>query len=181
MTDHSRRFALFKIRNTLVATTALGALGTLFPSPALAQSSRNKKKGPPVLWMGGLDPVSYFVYGFPLIGKTGNRWIEEKTNIEYRFINNHTRDIFRANKGKAHKKFLPRYGGNCAYAMSLGYKFRPDITQFEIYEDRLYLFYNFSARRLWRMRPEEHIANASENWKEKFNSGKPPKDSDKKL
>ncbi|MBV6639639.1 MAG: YHS domain-containing protein [Cyclobacteriaceae bacterium] len=85
----------------------------------------------------GYDPVAYF---------TDNKALEgEKTitsthqGVKYYFSNSKNKDLFDRNPSK----YLPAYGGWCAYAMAGGEKVKIDPETFKIIDGKLYLFYNF--------------------------------------
>ena len=60
-------------------------------------------------------------------------------NAEYRFSNQENLEKFKANPAK----FIPQYGGYCAYAMAdNGKKIDINPKTFEIRDEKLYLFYN---------------------------------------
>lgn len=84
----------------------------------------------------GYDLVSYFT-SEPTKG-------QKEINIAYKgviywFSSEENRDLF----GKTPERFLPAYGGWCAYAMGLdGSKVKIDPETFKIIDGKLYLFYN---------------------------------------
>src|SRR5215469_17128828 len=61
----------------------------------------------------GYDPVAYFTVGKPTPGLA--QFSATYEGAVYRFTSAANRDTFRA----APDKFLPQYGGYCAYAISL--------------------------------------------------------------
>jgi len=68
------------------------------------------------------------------------------------------------------KKYIPQYGGWCAYAMGVsGDKVNVDPETFETRDGKLYLFYNaFRTNTLnkWTEEgPEQLRKKADENWK----------------
>ncbi|MEQ5790040.1 hypothetical protein J4E06_03185 [Muricauda sp. NFXS6] len=56
--------------------------------------------------------------------------------MTYFFVNQDQQKKFQTNP----KKYIPQYGGWCAYAVSLGYKSRPNPKSFRVVDDKLYLF-----------------------------------------
>ncbi len=92
------------------------------------------------LGMQGFDPVSYHpVYG----GKprTGNPAITaEFDGVTYRFASPENEEAFSSNP----QRFVPAYGGWCAWAMAEGEGSQVDIdpASFTIEAGRLYLFYD---------------------------------------
>ena len=71
--------------------------------------------------------------------------------IEFYFVSESHRKLFEATP----EKYVPQYGGWCAYAMGTkGSKVEIDSETFEIRDGRLYLFYN------------AFFTNTFESWKE---------------
>lgn len=86
-------------------------------------------------------------------------------NAEYRFSNQENLEKFKANPAK----FIPQYGGYCAYAMAdNGKKIDINPKTFEIRDEKLYLFYNaWGTNTLdsWlKEGPEELQARADTAW-----------------
>jgi len=84
----------------------------------------------------GYDLISYFD-GKAVKGKLEHVFIYN--DIKYQFSTNKNLNKFKSNP----EKYLPQYGGWCAYAMGKkGKKVDMDPKIFEIRDDKLYLFYN---------------------------------------
>ena len=65
---------------------------------------------------------------------------------KWRFASEQSRDQFSANP----EKYTPAYNGHCANAMSLGEGLiKTDGTHWEIFDDKLYLFYASRGRNRW--------------------------------
>jgi len=67
-------------------------------------------------------------------------------------------------------RYEPACGGWCAYGMSLGIRWDPDPTSFEIIDGRTYLFSRGAgadARTLWNREPDpaQRIARADHYWR----------------
>ena len=59
--------------------------------------------------------------------------------VKYKFISKQNRTLFESNPSL----YLPEYGGWCAYAMALnGSKVKINPKTFQLYNGKLYLFYN---------------------------------------
>ena len=136
-------------------------LSLLAYSGIVAQSGPvNSKKG---LALQGYDAVSYFQEK-PLKGSS-----EISTEFEghrYLFSSAENKSLFEANP----KKYLPQYGGYCAYAMALkGSKVPINPTTYEIRGDKLYLFYNKGKNNtleFWlKQGPQELVSQADDHWK----------------
>ncbi len=64
----------------------------------------------------------------------------------WRFLSEESSELFEANP----EKYSPAYNGHCANALSLGNGLvRTDGTHWEIFEDKLYLFYAAAGRDRW--------------------------------
>ncbi len=106
----------------------------------------------------GYDPVAYFVEGKAVLGLK-----EIKTqydNATYYFATEVNKEEFVKNPDK----FVPQYGGYCAYGLSKGYKAPIDPKAFTIVEDKLYLNYSLDVKAEWMKQREERIVKANENW-----------------
>lgn len=106
----------------------------------------------------GYDPVAYFVEGKAVLGLK-----EIKTqydNATYYFATDVNKEEFVKNPDK----FVPQYGGYCAYGLSKGYKAPIDPKAFTIVEDKLYLNYSLDVKAEWMKQREERILKANENW-----------------
>lgn len=106
----------------------------------------------------GYDPVAYFVEGKAVLGLK-----EIKTqydNATYYFATDVNKEEFVKNPDK----FVPQYGGYCAYGLSKGYKASIDPKAFTIVEDKLYLNYSLDVKAEWMKQREERIVKANENW-----------------
>lgn len=105
----------------------------LSPVSGWAESERVNHDGG--LAISGYDPTSYFT-GTPRKGSS--EWELEDAGVVYRFSSAAARMAFESNP----ERYLPAYGGWCAYAMLEGDKVDVDPESFKIVEDRLYLFYD---------------------------------------
>jgi YHS domain-containing protein len=86
------------------------------------------------------DPVGFFVDGkAEKVGDAGKKFRHRLGQATYVFINEKNLDIFKANPAK----YLPQYGGWCAYAVAKN-KDKVDIDpkSFHIQDGRLLLFYD---------------------------------------
>ncbi|TBO43593.1 YHS domain-containing (seleno)protein [Pedobacter kyonggii] len=89
------------------------------------------------LALAGYDPVAYFTMQKAVEGKKEITLVHD--GVTYRFVSNQHRSLFKANTAK----YLPQYGGWCAYAMGAsGTKVAVDPETFKLVSGKLYLFYN---------------------------------------
>ncbi|MDF0708254.1 YHS domain-containing (seleno)protein [Flagellimonas okinawensis] len=118
----------------------------------------------------GYSPVSYIDENMAQLGKKSFKATYD--GLTYFFVNQDQQKKFQSNP----KKYIPQYGGWCAYAVSLGYKYRPNPKSFRVVDDKLYLFtVNVEAEfvKAWEKEgKEKHILQGDKNWKtlEKFKS-----------
>ncbi len=110
----------------------------------------------------GYDPVAYFE-SQPQKGDAALQ-IKYEGAIYY-FSSESNKALFDANP----LKYVPMYGGWCAYAMGLGPdKVKINPERFKILNGRLYLFYDFrwtDTLVLWEENEAELKRSADKNWK----------------
>lgn len=148
-------------RETAFAVMVI-VLGLLVGNPgsALAASDSpvpavNAKEG---IGLKGYDPVAYFTDGAPTKGLElySLAW----KGVTYRFVSAENLDRFKADPAK----YLPQYGGYCAYAMSLDRIADVDPSRWAIVNGKLYLNNGFVAEKLWSLNKSGNIVSADRNW-----------------
>lgn len=133
----------------------------LVPFELFSQSlDYNTKKG---FVAEGYDVVSYFER-MPLQGK--QEFTTKFDGANYKFATKEHLEQFKANPSK----YIPQYGGYCAYAVAeKGKKVDVDPKTFLISDGKLYLFYNAwgtNTLDLWnKEHPELLQQKANKNWK----------------
>jgi YHS domain-containing protein len=109
----------------------------------------------------GYDVVSYFD-GNPVAGKPSIKANYKGTN--YLFVSQPNLTRFKSNP----EKYVPQYGGWCAYAMGAsGEKVKIDPETYKITDGKLYLFYNFWGNNTltdWNKNEQNLMNNANRNW-----------------
>ena len=89
----------------------------------------------------------------------------EYQNIIYYFTSIEQKETFDRNP----ERYLPQYGGYCAFGTYAGAKFRVDPNKFITKDGKYYLFLNnveLDAQQLW-MSEKDHnrlVAKADKNW-----------------
>lgn len=161
-------------RRVLAFAVALLALGTLAAASTLSASadptpapSRAYLHGHNVpssgLALEGYCPVAYFAVNKPVRGKP--EYSADHDGITYRFVSAEARAAFL----KEPKKYLPAFGGWCAFGMAVEDKFPVDPTLFKIVDGQLLLFLrnsNVDALKLWNQKDERKLlADAKAHWK----------------
>jgi YHS domain-containing protein len=106
----------------------------------------------------GYDPVAYFTLGHPVAGL--DQYTYQWKSIRYSFGSAENLARFRANP----EKYLPQYGGYCAYAMSINRIADIDPHRWAIVGGKLYLNNGFLAQDLWSLNKSGNIASADRNW-----------------
>ncbi|HLO46422.1 MAG TPA: YHS domain-containing (seleno)protein [Leadbetterella sp.] len=109
----------------------------------------------------GYDVVSYFD-NKPMPGK--DAYIAEYEQVKFKFSSEENLKTFKANP----KKYVPKYGGWCAYAIGLnGKKVTVDPKNYRIFKNQLFLFYKTSKNdtlKDWLASEEELFRKAELNW-----------------
>ena len=154
MVKKEQRKNIDRLKNVLTSVLVLFS-GFLSAQTAVY----NTKKG---FAANGYDVVSYF-------DKEAKKGQEEFSSVydevRYKFANQENLEKFEANP----KKYMPQYGGFCAYAMGIsGKKVSIDPKTFELRNGKLYLFYNkekTNTLELWlKESPGKLKIQADKNW-----------------
>lgn len=135
-------------------------LALLVVTPGRAASRRpvNTLGSPDGVAIRGYDPVAYFRQGGPVLGKT--EFSVSHGGAVWRFANAENKAAFEADP----ERYLPAYGGFCAYGTSRGYLVRIEPEAWSIVGGRLYLNYDLSVRKTWLGKPGTYIARADASW-----------------
>jgi YHS domain-containing protein len=129
--------------------------------PAAAQSApqavqfNTDKKG---LLLRGYDPVAYFTTGAPVKGEA--QWTVTHKGATLYFASAANRDAF----VQAPDKYLPVYGGFCAYGVASGYKVDGDPAVWKIVDGKLYLNINKNVGQTFSADPARYIRQAEQKW-----------------
>ena len=112
-----------------------------------------------IVAVGGYDLVSYQTSKKPLPGN-GNHVVQHE-GVNYLFSSKKNAKEFKANKSK----YLPAYGGYCAYGAAVGKKFIADPTVWEVVDGKLYLNLDNGIKSTWVKDIPGNIKKANNNWK----------------
>jgi len=146
----------------LVAVTLVAAV-TWKPAPAsddgapVNVSAGLTGTGKP-LALHGYDPVAYFKIGQPRRGDATYSVVHQ--GATYRFADAANQAAFEA----APERYLPQFGGYCAFGVAVGKKFDGDPLVWKIVDDRLYLNLNSQIAARWNEDVPGNIATATEHW-----------------
>ena len=111
----------------------------------------------------GYDVVSYFK-GKPVKGSYA--YMVNHKGVKYKFTSQDNANSFK----KMAEKYVPMYGGYCAYAMAKdGSKVKINPSTYEIKDGKLYLFYNSGGNNTldkWNKEGASTLKEAADkNWK----------------
>jgi YHS domain-containing protein len=142
----------------LLTAIALAFTALTFASPAFADERPVYTAPFSNVGVNGYDVVAYFTDGRPVRGTTQFRTTHQ--SIEYRFASAEHLAAFRAEPAR----YLPQYGGYCAWAVSQGYTASANPNNWRIVDGKLYLNYNTEIQERWNRDIPGHIRNANANW-----------------
>jgi YHS domain-containing protein len=137
---------------TAALIAAAGAAGAETPRPV------NTIGSPEGLAIRGYDPVAYFRDGGPRQGKP--EFSVRHGGATWRFASAEHKALFEADP----ERYLPAYGGFCAYGTSRGYLVKIEPEAWSIVDGKLYLNYDLGVRETWAGRTKTYIARAEGNW-----------------
>ncbi len=143
-------------------TLILGVL-LFLNTPLMAQDKMANNIDNSNIALQGYSPVSYLDLGLAQKGVKDFKSTHE--DVAYYFTSEAQKAAFDKNP----ERYLPQYGGYCAFGVYAGAKFRVDPNKFIVKDDKYYLFlYNLEldAQQLW-ITENDHarlVKKASENW-----------------
>jgi len=106
----------------------------------------------------GYDLVSYHTDGKPVRGDGNNLVVVD--GVTYLFANEANKKAFE----KDPEKYLPAYGGFCAFGVSVGKKFVGDPEVWKIVDGKLYLNLDRNIQKMWFEDIPGNIVKANQNW-----------------
>src|SRR5512146_2469075 len=142
---------------SLLRTIAMVAVVALFASTAVAGSLVNVA-GASGIAVGGYDTVAFFTDGKATPGDPGVS--SAYKGATYLFASRAHKSLFDANP----EKYVPQFGGFCAYGAALGALFPVDISTWQIRDGKLYLNLNPDILKEFNKDPKGFIAKAEKNW-----------------
>lgn len=116
------------------------------------------------LALAGYDVVNYFkgtaVKGSP-------EWAATHRGVAYHFTSERNLHLFQADP----ERYLPAYGGWCAYAMARsGNRVQADPGAFRVTGERVFLF-SGNALKKWEKKEKSFLRQADENWLQLLENG----------
>ena len=151
------------LRRWLSATLTLLALLSLSPLAIAEPVAKSRLGG---VAIGGHDTVAYHALPVEPHEKavSGKKtYTVEWKGAKWRFASEESANQFRAEP----ERYSPAFNGHCANALSLGKGLlKTDGTHWEIFGDRLYLFYAAKGRKRWLATDDvaPYIAAAEAEW-----------------
>lgn len=124
-------------------------------TPAFAKDYTHSTPG-----ISGYDLVAYFTDGKPMRGSGYQVSVFE--GVTYAFASEEHKEMFEANP----EKYVPAYGGYCAYGVAVGKKFVTDPEVWRIVDGTLYLNLDREIQRTWEKDVPGYIKKADVNWSE---------------
>lgn len=134
-------------------------LGVVLALPVLAQSSAALNLDRDGVAIKGHDPVAYFTMNKPVKGSPS--FMAKHDGATYWFANAEHQQAFAAQPAK----YVPQYGGYCAFGVAKGAKPDIDPTAFAVVDGKLYLNLNPDVQSRWLKDVPGYIKTADENWK----------------
>lgn len=150
-----------KIRPVIIALSLLAALAGGFAiksnlrAHAVPQTVNVAEGG---VALSGYDVVAYSTAGTATPGKTIYR--ANHDGAVYRFASRENLLAFEADA----PRYLPAYGGYCAYGIRMGRKLPIDPTAFETVDGQLYVFLDRATRLTWEEDQAANIQIADKIW-----------------
>lgn len=133
------------------------AIATFF-GVATASTGASAEQAHSVVGVQGYDLVSYHTGSKPLPGN-GNHTVRHN-GVNYLFSTAANKKTFAANPAK----YLPAYGGWCAFGVAVGKKFIGDPTVWELVDDRLYFNLDNKVKGIWLRDVPGNIEKADATW-----------------
>ncbi len=106
----------------------------------------------------GYDVVFY--YQNNQAQKGDSRFSHQFQGVQWNFVNEKNLSTFKSDP----TKYIPQYGGWCAYAMADGKKVGVDPRSFDIKNGKLYLNYNKKVQKKWQKKQDQYIPKADKHW-----------------
>jgi len=139
------------MKNLIIAALIiLGTLGSYAQKPEIYATKTYA--------INGYDAVAYFKENMPVKGNI--KLIYRYKEANWLFSSEENLREFKENP----EKFIPQYGGYCAYGTSQGYKANTEPDAFTILNGKLYLNYNKKVQEVWNKNRNNYIIEADANW-----------------
>ncbi len=141
-----------KLMNTLFLAALVIFVATV-STAAFAKDYAHSTPG-----LSGYDPVAYFADGKPMKGSGFHESVFQ--GVTYVFASEDHKKQFQANP----ERYVPAYGGYCAYGLAVGKKFVADPEVWKIVEGKLYLNLDRNIQQKWEKDIPGYLKKADANW-----------------
>lgn len=150
------------MKNIIKTTIVIVAL--IINSAVFAQDKKANNIDNSNIALQGYSPVSYLDLG--LAQKGNKNFKSDYKKVVYYFTSADQKTAFDKNPDK----YVPQYGGYCAFGCYAGAKFRVDPNKFLVKDGKYYLFLNnveLDAKQLWLAENNHNKLKsvADKNWK----------------
>ncbi|MGU9951983.1 MAG: YHS domain-containing (seleno)protein [Gammaproteobacteria bacterium WSBS_2016_MAG_OTU1] len=132
-------------------------------STTAASSNIKFFKYPNNIGVNGYDVISYFELSKAVKGNPN--YEAEWGGLKWHFTSSKNYEKFLANP----QKYIPQYGGHCAYGVAQGYLVRGDPTAWSVHNGKLYINYNANIRTAWLADATGFVESAEKAWKTSLN------------
>ena len=150
-------------RFSIIALLGLALAATAVTFSASAADEVNVSSGLTLaggpLALRGYDAVAYIQDGEAVRGKADHSTLHD--GAVYRFASADHKAAFERDP----KRYLPAYGGFCAFGVSVGAKFDGDPEVFKVVDGRLFLNLNSEIQQKWEGDVKGNIKKADRTWK----------------
>ena len=143
----------------LLSSALLGAVAPVHAADEVNLVPGLSIAGAP-LALHGYDPVAYFTQGAPVRGS--DSLVHVHGGAAYRFSSQAHLEAF----AREPARYLPQYGGFCAYGVSVGKKFDGDPNLWKIEDGKLYLNLNEEIYETFLDDLDGNIRKADGQWPE---------------
>ena len=157
-TDQATSIRTFALAGLLAAAVFLPAASLPMRSAYEVNTSTGMTLAGAPLAVHGYDQVAYFTEGRARAGKAA--FSVKHGNAAYRFVSEANKKKFESNP----ERYVPQYGGYCAFGVAVGAKFDGDPTLFRVVDDKLYLNLNPAIQATWEKDIAGNIVKADGNW-----------------
>lgn len=147
--------ALFFV--TLATVASMSIAGAAMAGTEV-NTSRGLTVSGPGLAVHGYDVVAYFTQNEPVRGRAKYSVVHD--DATYRFANEEHFKAFKADP----QRYVPQYGGYCAYGVAVGGKFDGDPHLWRIVDGKLYLNLNEEIQETWEDDIPGYIEKAGRIW-----------------
>lgn len=151
--------------SSLIIAFSLATTGLVAQQPAMkAPSAATMNLLGPGIGLEGFDPVSYWPEGGGRPKQGTIKLSYDHKGVTYRFANEKNLESFKSDPDR----FLPQYGGYCAWAMgAINQRVDVNPNHFIIRDGKLYLFFsdaNVVTRDIWKKGATGLVGKADANY-----------------